>query len=134
MKTATLTVVLLFTALTQLSFAQKNSPSGGDMITQQAVDNLIAGINSNNEGLQKSSIYFAGLYKVKETVAPLAKTLFENENDNIQLLAALSLYQIQDKEGMNALYKAAKFGDDSKVKNICAAMYNSYVESGESEY
>jgi HEAT repeat protein len=70
---------------------------------EYALDNLKSGINSENIGVRKSSIYFAGKYRIAEVVNCLVERLENEEEASIRLLIAYSLYEIKDSDGMNAV-------------------------------
>ena len=61
---------------------------------------------------------------MKEAVEPIISVLTnQNENSSIKVLAALSLYNIGDPKGINAVLKAAVTDDDEYVRKMCAAIY-----------
>ena len=74
------TLTVLLAMLLSLNVAaQPNSIS--DLTKHKyALDNLKAGINSENIGVRKSAIYFAGKYQIIELVDCLVERL-ENENE-----------------------------------------------------
>ncbi len=95
-----------------------------------AVGNLISGINSNNAGLSKSSIYFAGYYRVHEASSALIKILKDNTKDRwIRVYAALALYNMDETGAYTEIQRLANTEGDAKVKNICAAIYAEYLHS-----
>lgn len=88
-----------------------------------AVANLIHGIKSDNLGLMKSSVYFAGKYRVKEAVPVLIEELNSAKDSNCKVLIALSLYLIGDEDGIEAVYKIAKTDRNNRVRHMCNAIY-----------
>jgi len=60
-----------------------------------ALDNLLMGIHSDNEGVRKSAVYFAGKYKVIESAEYLIEQLKKEENPGIKVLIALALFRLQ---------------------------------------
>jgi len=114
--------------LSTKSIAQNLNHNFGFSFSSIAVSNLINGINSSNAGLSKSSIYFAGLYKVHEASSTLVKILTDRTRDRwIRVYAALSLYNIGETGAYNEIQKLAANEDDLKVRNICAAIYAEYL-------
>lgn len=88
-----------------------------------AIANLIHGIKSDNLGLMKSSVYFAGKYRVKEAVPVLIEELNSAKDSNCKVLIALSLYLIGDEDGIEAVYKIAKTDRNNRVRHMCNAIY-----------
>lgn len=88
-----------------------------------AIANLIHGIKSDNLGLMKSSVYFAGKYRVKEAVPVLIEELNSAKDSNCKVLIALSLYLIGDEDGIEAVYKIAKTDRNDRVRHMCNAIY-----------
>lgn len=88
-----------------------------------AVANLIQGIKSDNTGLMKCSVYFAGKYRVKEAVPVLIDELNSANESNCKVLIALSLYLIGDEKGIEAVYKIAKTDRNERVRHMCNAIY-----------
>ena len=123
----TLTVLLAML----LSFDMAAQPSSISNITKNkyALDNLKAGISSENIGVRKSAIYFAGKYKINKLVDCLVERL-ENENESaIRLLIAYSLYEIKDAEGMKAVKELSLLDKDVKVKRMSKNLYKEYLEN-----
>jgi hypothetical protein len=124
-KTVTLiTVLLLFAG--SISQAQVNIPV---KLKEHGIKNLLAGINSENSGLKRSSVYFAGKYKLTDAINTLADQLTKVENANTRLLIALALYQIGSDESFSVIKKAAINDDDPKVRRICREIYNTFLEN-----
>jgi HEAT repeat protein len=93
-----------------------------------AVKNLLEGIQSNNTGLMKSSVYYAGKYKVEETVPMLIKKLRVINDPGCKVLIALSLYQIGSEKGIDALYQFAKNEKNGHVRRMFNAICNEYMK------
>ena len=91
-------------------------------IPEQMVQNLAAGIASDNLGLKTSCIYFAGFYEIEGLVQPLVNQLGKESNPNTRVLIALALYKIGNAEALNAVEKLAKNDADPAVKKIGNAM------------
>ena len=51
-------------------------------INEKMVQNLANGIASDNAGLKKSCIYFAGFYEIEGLVKPLLKQLKKEQDSN----------------------------------------------------
>ena len=72
-------------------------------ISNNALQSLIIGLKSDNEGLVKSSIILAGNYKIKEAVEPLTEIINSESSFEIKSAAVYSLYQIKNDEALRAL-------------------------------
>jgi HEAT repeat protein len=121
---AALTFLLMVMLMTTTLNAQ--NPIAKTLFSANEISSLVNGINSDNEGLKKSSIYFAGKYKVYEAVDALT-ALLENEKDaSVRLLTTKALFEIGDYKGMKAVYELSKVDEDLKVRRICKALYEVY--------
>lgn len=96
---------------------QKNF-SSDYVCSKKAVMNLISGIKSNNDGLKKSCIYFAGKYHISETVQVLITELLNSNDVKMICLIARSLYEIGDPEGIAAVKELTRRSAEPKVKNF----------------
>lgn len=92
-------------------------------IKENAVKSLILGISHENEGVRKASIYYAGKYMLAPTVDALIEQLTKENEPSLRLLIVLSLYNIGESRGLDAIYKSAVADKDLKVKRICNAIY-----------
>jgi HEAT repeats len=132
MKRTTLISVVLFTvlALTTLSNAQDETRA----YTENAVQNLIKGINSDNEGLSRSSIYNAGKDRVAEAVDALVEKMWKEKNPNTRILIAISLYQIGDFKGLEAVKEQAVNDRDERVKQMSALIFDEFYKNYTGNY
>ena len=114
-------------------FAQTAKPAEGNL-TEEAIQNYLVGVNSNNEGLRMSCAYFLGEYKADEAVIPLMRMLHNEKADEGRIMAALSLVKIGTGKAVYAVKQAAVFDDSERVRNLCAKFYNDYAvnKNGES--
>jgi hypothetical protein len=93
------------------------------------IKNLINGVNSDNEGLRLSSVYYLGEWKSDEAIIPLLKILKSDENEDARILAALSLYKIGDGRGIFAIKQAITFDESAVVRRTCSLFYNAYLKT-----
>ena len=111
-----LTVLLIVTV--GFNFAQTK-----DQLNPIAIENLLAGIHSENPGLQKSSMFFAGYYKIEETVEALREEMLSNENPGVKILAALALYEIHNEDVLDDLERLVRdVKQDYHVRRIAKAI------------
>jgi hypothetical protein len=123
----TKTVLVIGLLLTNSIFAQ-NSLSEFTK-NKYALDNLIMGIHSENEGVRKSTIYFAGKYKVSETAQDLINQLNREDNASIKILIALALFEMDSKEGLEAVKKLSLSDKNDKVRRMASFIYNEYLNN-----
>src|ERR1035437_611152 len=81
--------------VSSLAYA-KNDPSELNRKNKNAIENLKVGIKSDNNGLKKSSIYFAGYYRLAETVPVLTEQIKKESDPKTRILIAMVLYNIGD--------------------------------------
>lgn len=117
------------------SFAQANSaPAEALRKNMNAVGNMIMGIESDNDGLSKNCVYFAGLYRVPEAVQPLLKKMRNETDPSTKVLIALALFRIGDPEGMEMIESLSVKDPDPKVRRMCSAIYNEYTSPDSLNY
>jgi HEAT repeat protein len=121
-----LTAVLLAAVLTGSVYAQKNSIK--DVTTNKhALQNLVAGIHSDNTGVKRSSIYFAGKYRITETEDALIEQLKNEKDASTRILIALVLYEMGSKEGLLEIKNLSLNDEDAKVRRMSTHIYNEYL-------
>jgi HEAT repeat protein len=92
------------------------------------------GIESENAGLSKSSIYYAGLYRVPEAVKPLVEKMKAETDASTKVLIALALFRIGDPEGMDMIESLSVSDKDPKVRRMCSAIFNEYISPDSLNY
>ena len=126
MKRAITLLLLGFLTLASLLAAQEKSFK---KFGEKEVANLAAGILSENYGLQRSSIYFAGYYKVADVANEITKVMLTSDQPNIKILAALALYEIGDEEALdNFAYLVNNEQENLKVRRLAKAIYDKWDE------
>ena len=129
-KTKLVVVILLSVLLTTNIIAQPLCNLGEKIksgFTEKAVRSLAIGIESDNAGLKKSCIYFAGFYEIEEVVGTLVEQLKKESDPDTRILIALSLYKIGNKEALEAVEELAKSDYSSKVKRMSSAILNQFT-------
>ena len=118
-------VVILLLSVSSLP-AQNNSIK--DITSNKyALQNLLAGIKSDNEGVKRSSIYFAGKYRIAESESALIEQLSKEENPGTRILIALVLYEMGSLEGLEAVKKLALNDVDPQVRRMSTHIYNEHL-------
>ncbi|MDP3831747.1 MAG: HEAT repeat domain-containing protein [Ignavibacteriaceae bacterium] len=88
-----LSLIIIYPALTE---AEINNLQNGknNFNNKYAIDNLISCLTSENQGVRRQAVYYAGLYKVDESVDYLIDIIKNQNNDEVQKLSVLSLLRI----------------------------------------
>jgi HEAT repeat protein len=121
-----LTVVLLVAVLTGSGYTQSNSIK--DITAHKyALENLIAGIHSENDGVRRNSIYFAGYYKIVEAEDALIEQLKQEKNESTRILIALVLYELGSEKGLLEVKDLSLNDEDAKVRRMATQIYNEYL-------
>jgi HEAT repeat protein len=121
-----LTVVLLAALLTGSGYTQSNSIK--DITAHKyALENLIAGIHSENDGVRRNSIYFAGYYKIVETEDALIAQLKKENDPSTRILIALVLYELGSEAGLSEVKDISLSDKDAKVRRMATQIYNEYL-------
>ncbi len=123
---------VIYLLLTLLVVGSTNFAQSKKHLNERAIKNLIAGIKSENVGLKRSSIYFAGYYRIEDAaiVTELRNLMFSDEEPGIKILAALSLYEIRNEDVLNDLNLLAQTpGENVKVRKMAKAIYDYWVTS-----
>jgi len=124
----TLNFVLLLTIFLLSSAAIAQKQSIGDVTTNEhALKNLITGIQSENDGLKRSSIYFAGKYRIAEVENILINQLQKEEDPSTRILIALVLYEMGSIEGLLVVQRLAQNDDNERVRRMATHIYNEYL-------
>jgi hypothetical protein len=124
----TLSVVLLLVVflLSTVAIAQKQS-IGNVTTNEHALKNLIAGIQSENKGVKRSSIYFAGKYQIAEVEDVLIRQLHVEKDASTRILISLVLYEMVSTEGLLAVQQLAQNDDSKRVRSMAKQIYNEYL-------
>jgi hypothetical protein len=119
---------LIFVATLGELIAQPNSIKN---ITNNkyALENLLEGIKSENNGVKRSSIYFVGKYRIAEAEEVLIEQLNREQNPDDRILIALVLYKLQSEDGLLAVKKMAASDKDQKVRRMSTHIYNEYLKN-----
>lgn len=123
-----LSALVVMILLSVVSSLHAQNVSIKDLSTNKyALQNLLAGIKSDNEGVKRSCIYFAGKYRIAETEAALIEQLNKEENPSTRILIALVLYEMGSKEGLELIKKLAVDDENSEVKRMSTHIQNENI-------
>jgi len=124
---AVLLAVLMSNILFAQNLSQNTTKAANSGFTERAIKSLMVGIESDNAGLKKSSIYLSGMYELDGVVETLISQLRKETDPDTRILIALALYKIGNKEGLDAIEELVKNDDNSKVKRISSAILNQFI-------
>lgn len=108
-------------------------------ISNECVEkNLLLGLQSDNTGLQLSCAYYLGECKSHAAVLPLMKLLRSSKDENLRIIAALSLIKIGDARGVYLVERTSIFDDSETVRKLTNRFYlafkhESINDSGETD-
>jgi HEAT repeat protein len=89
-------------------------------LPEASIKSILQGIKSENDGVKKSCIYFAGKYKIQEASEYLVEELTVLDDGELCSLLVWSLYQIGDESCFKELQEIVKNHDSEELKNFCA--------------
>jgi len=115
--------ILLFTQTFSQEIAEKNFPP-----KENCIKTLIQGINSDNPGLRSGCIYMIGKLCCDRAVVTLLDILHNDPSEEMRILAALSLYKINDSRGIYAIKQAIRFDESERVSRLCETFYRAYLQ------
>ena len=84
-----------------------------------AIVNLLNGIRSDNNGVKKSCVYFAGKYKVLEVSQDLVEQIENSNDEELCQMIVWSLYQIGNDSCCEELQRVMKQHPLEKLKDFC---------------
>jgi len=94
--------------------------------------NLLAGIKSDNIGLQTSSAYFLGEMKSDKSLIYLLKLARYGDTEESRIIAGLSLYKIESDIGMYLLKSLRNSDNSEKVRRTFDRIYKTYISDNRS--
>ena len=121
MKKYLLGLAVIMVLFTGESFA--NNLTKKDSAIMKGEINLLIALNSNNYGLRTSAAQVLGDIKSEKAVIPLMRILKSSGDESLRIVAALSLYKIQNPRGLFAVRQAVKFDESVRVRKLCLNFY-----------
>ncbi len=94
--------------------------------------NMLAGIKSDNTGLQTSCAYFLGEMKSDKSLIHLIKLARSGNTEESRIIAGLSLYKIESDIGMYLLKGFRESDDSEKVRRSFDKIYKKYISDNRS--
>ena len=125
-KITTIVLLALFLVSTSIAFA---GPKLNDEITENTIQTLLIGLESDNIGLKSSSAYMIGELQITEGIIPLLRVLHNEKNEDLRISAALALYKIGSPTSIYAVKQAIRFDESKRVSKHCAHFYSEYQKN-----
>lgn len=116
----------LFLVSLSMAFA---GPKIKNQITDNTIQTLLIGLESDNIGLKSSSAYMIGELQITEGVIPLLRMLHNEKNEDLRIAAALALYKIGSPTSIYAVKQAIRFDESKRVSKHCADFYQEYQKN-----
>ena len=116
------TVIFLLFAFTSVNANDKESAK-----QIQIEENLLVGVQSENDGLKISSAYYLGEMKSEKAVYHLMKILRDDKNVGARLMAALSLVKIENEQGLYMVKRTALFNTSERVRRMSDKLYYAFL-------
>ena len=120
------TLVISFT-LSEAAFGGSDNESDSKILSQNSIQTLINGLNSDNPGVITSCAMWAGEYKIVETVKHLAKILNSDFSFDVKTAAVYALFQISNEEALISLKKACLKNKCPYLKKTAELFLNYYL-------
>ena len=127
MKSTVLFLLFVFAVFISSGMAVEPAKQVKSFNKDLTTNNLLIGLESNNNGLISSSAFYLGEYNSTRAVIPLMKILKNSEKEELRISAALALLKIGDARGIYAIKRAIKFDKSERVNNMCTKFYNAYL-------
>ena len=126
-----ITAVFFTVLFTLISAPGASAKSGGfySATTEKQsfmINNLKAGIMSDNQGLRRSSIYYAGCYQVAELTSSLIEQLDKEPLVRNRKLILLSLYKTGGDKALKAIEDYVTSGKDTESRILAQCIINEY--------
>jgi hypothetical protein len=123
------TVILLAVSFAGIEVSPQSLPIEEITTNKYALDNLIAGIKSENCGVKQSAIYFAAKYRIKDVQDVLLDEL-RNENEPCtRVLIALVLYELGNADGLLLERDMEIVDEDKNARRMAIDIYYRFLNN-----
>lgn len=126
-RTTVIAAIIMMLALTAYSTTPAvNTNSKIDW--HKAEMNYLAALASDNIGLRQSAANYLAEYRLTGAVKPLIEVLRTDKVEQLRMAAALSLVQLGNKEGIEAVKDASIYDGSDKVAKFCEQLISASSE------
>jgi hypothetical protein len=126
-------VLALMAMASTVLVAEEPSPTLTPGQYARAEENLLIGLQADNQGVREGSAYMLGELKSSKAVIPLM-ALLKSGSETSRVVAALALTRIGDARGVYAVKRAATFDESPQVQQKCAFFVNAYAQPGSFQF
>lgn len=116
-------ILVLFLMNSENSILAQKSKNVIVSINENSIGNLKNAIKSENPGLRKSGIYFAGKHSVKELSETLLDQLNVEEDPSLRVLIIRVLYILENDKFLDEIYYLARNDENVRVRKMASAIY-----------
>jgi hypothetical protein len=93
---------------------------------KSAKENLVMAIQSENDGVRESAVYFVGKYRLIDLEDALIFQLKVETNPDIKVLIGLALFRMDSEKGMEVLSEYKTKDSNPRVKKMFTSIYNEF--------
>ncbi|HPN37884.1 MAG TPA: HEAT repeat domain-containing protein [Melioribacteraceae bacterium] len=124
--TAAIIAMLLFAV--SINAAEPIKKANNKVTNEQIEASLMQGLNSSNTGLRVSCAYMLGEIDPSEkSIIELMRILREDNDENVRIMAALTLIKLEDARGLNLIKYECKYNDNDRTRKMCKHFYCAYL-------
>lgn len=96
-------------------------------LEKRAIKSYVDGIQSDNDGLRKSSIFYAGIYRIHDAKQVLVERFDKAKDVNEKILIALSLYFMDEPEAFKQIKSKTLQDKELKGNNLTYELYEQFA-------
>lgn len=111
-------VGLVFIAILLIASGVQARPANKVKLSKQAMESFIEGIKSDNDGVKRDCIRYAGKYRITEVLDVLVEQFEKEKNPKTKILFMLTLYELDVKAGLEAIRQVLVNEENSHVKLV----------------
>jgi hypothetical protein len=116
------TFTLVFCLLFSNNLLSQTKTESQAQLTENSLTNFISGIQSDNLGVKKCCIYFAGKYRLREAAQTLINEFDKSNNQDYESLIVWSLCRIGDEGCIDKLKKIMESHSRNDLKLFCSTL------------
>jgi len=122
-------IVILVFAAAEISTAQVKYAYNNNKLEKKVIANYVMALMSDNAGLRNSAIKIVSENKLDEVVDALIYVLKNDNSESSKVMAAVTLYQIGNPRGTNAVYNSELWNESKFMDKINSTLLISNPEN-----
>ncbi len=120
-------IAMLFFAVS-INAAEPSNKANKKVTDEQIEASLLNGLTSQNTGLRVSCAYMLGeIIPSEKGVLELMRILRNDDDENVRIMAALTLIKLEDARGLNLIKNECKYNDNERTRKMCKHFYCAYL-------